>query len=89
MKQGWILDVIADYTHNSILLWIKDDTGKITRVQDTYQPSIYVYSTSANLRELMHHYAGYNGIDAFTYEKKRLWLGTPKKNVLKIIRSCH
>jgi len=84
MKQGWILDAIADYTHNTIFLWIKDETGATTRLQDTYQPSIYVYSTSDNLKNLIHHYQGYKGIDTFTYEKKKLWLGTPEKKVLKI-----
>ena len=84
MKQGWIFDVVADYIHNTILLWIKDETGNTIRLQDTYQPSIYVYSMAASLQDLIRHYKGYKGISRFTYEKKKLWLGTPEKNVLKI-----
>lgn len=51
MLSGYVFDVYLDKNKNKIITWLINN-GKSFRVEDSYEPSFYVYSKSRNLYDL-------------------------------------
>ena len=81
---GWVLDVGADYVKNTIVLWLKQESGAVEAVECPFSPSLYVHAAPANLQALEETFAGEPFINALEYVKKSLWPGEPAQEVLRI-----
>jgi DNA polymerase elongation subunit (family B) len=82
--KGWIIDVAADTVKNCIVIWIKGEDGSVEKLEHPFSPSIFVYSSPANLRVLEQTFEGHSYIQSMEYEGKRLWLGQSEQKVLKL-----
>ena len=82
--KGWILDVGADNEKNCMIVWMKGENGTVEKIECTFDPSFYVYSTPEHLHVLEQTFEGDPFITSIGYEEKRLWPGEAEKEVLKI-----
>jgi DNA polymerase elongation subunit (family B) len=81
---GWVFDIGADYEQNSIVLWLKQESGAVEMVECTFLPSLYVHAAPADLQALEQTFEDEPFINALAYEEKRLWPGEPEQEVLRI-----
>lgn len=51
MLSGNILDVYPDYEKNVMVTWLLQN-GKVTRVEEPYEPCFYVHTPSKDISEV-------------------------------------
>jgi DNA polymerase elongation subunit (family B) len=82
--KGWIIDAFASHERNTVVLWVKGESGKVKKFECDYSPSLYIHSSSSNLKDLENQFRKDPLIRSIGYEKKKLWLGEKRKKVLGI-----
>ena len=85
MLSGNILDVYPDYQRNVMVTWLVGD-GRATRVEEVYEPSFYVYSSSKDLPSLAKVLESLPQVKHVRYTLAKLVLGSEKQTmVLEVI----
>ncbi|MFH1101620.1 MAG: 3'-5' exonuclease, partial [Methanobacteriota archaeon] len=86
MLSGNILDVYPDYQKNVIVTWLLQKNGRTRRVEDHYEPSFYVYSTSKDLSETAKILGELPQVKYLQCTAEKIVLGSPKSfMVLEVV----
>ena len=85
MLNGNILDVYPDYKRNVMVLWLINN-GKAIRIEDTYEPSFYVYTQYNRLNNLFVVLQDLPQVKQLNFTPCKTVLGSDKhKTVLEVI----
>jgi len=81
MLKGNIIDVYPDNKKNVMVTWLTDK-GKSIRIEDSYQPSLYVYSSREHLFNLASILRDIPEVKTLNFTEKKITLGSDKKKFL-------
>ncbi|MFH1013970.1 MAG: DNA polymerase domain-containing protein [Thermoplasmatota archaeon] len=85
MIHGILFDAYPDYKKNQIITWILTPHGP-KKIQETYQPSFYVYASSSELHTLASQLHAHPHIKEVTFTDIKTTLGLSRaSSVLQII----
>ncbi|MGC9308435.1 MAG: type B DNA-directed DNA polymerase, partial [Thermoplasmatota archaeon] len=82
--KGWITDILADYHHNTIVLWIKRDDGAIRCITEPYRPPVYIAGPRHTLQTIKQRMQYDARVHSIVYERKKPWLRQPPEWMLAI-----
>ena len=74
MLKGNIIDVYPDNKKNVMVTWLTDK-GKSIRIEDSYQPSLYVYSSREHLFNLASILRDIPEVKTLNFTEKKITLG--------------
>ena len=81
MVKGYILDVYPDYNKNTIVTWIASN-GKTKRIEDIFEPSIYVYSNELKLIKLANTIKNLPQVKQIELTYRKIKLGSDEKSIV-------
>jgi len=81
MVKGHILDVYPDYNKNTVVTWIINN-GKTNRIEERYEPSIYVYSNETKLFKLADILQNLPQVKQVEVTYRKIKLGSDKKSLI-------
>jgi DNA polymerase elongation subunit (family B) len=85
MLSGNILDVYPDYKRNVMVIWLIHD-GRAIRIEDTYEPSFYVYAQHDRLHSLSVVLQDLPQVKQLNFTSCKTVLGSDKhKMVLEVV----
>lgn len=85
MLKGYILDVYPDYKRNMMVTWLINK-GKATKVEESYEPVFYVYSSLGDLCKLAKFLNDLPQVKTVDFTCSKTALGSDKLDlVLKVV----
>jgi len=85
MLSGNILDVYPDYKRNVMVVWLIHD-GRVTRIEDVYEPGFYVYAQHDSLYNLSVILKDLPQVKQLNFTSCKMVLGSDKhRMVLEVI----
>ena len=81
MIQGNILDAYPDYKKNLMIIWLINN-GRATRIEDFYEPSFYVYSSSDKLYNLASILQDLPQVKSLNFTKGKTVLGSNREKLV-------
>lgn len=86
--KGWIIDCYPDTATDSMVTWLRTNTGTERIVDPTFRPAFYAWAPRDKMDDLKAALRT-AGMDGYTEERRRTWLAEKERTVLRIVPATY